>query len=168
MESRSSITTFMADTLLRPPAALHELKAISATASSWIQRWALTLSAYHYNIRYKAATSLSNADALSRLPRPITTSSFQVTDLVHLVDHLSAMSVNASTKYPLLAQVRRYTQLGEEFKSRACELSVLDGCILWGCRIVVPLLEELHKTHPGCCGELHKTHPGSCGGGSVD
>ena len=43
----------------------------------------------------------------------------------------------------------------QPFSSRKCELSVLDGCILWGSRVVVPpqgrqpLLEELHETHPG-------------------
>ena len=37
-------------------------------ASSRIQRWALTLSAYRYSIRYKAGKSLGIADALSRLP----------------------------------------------------------------------------------------------------
>ena len=43
-------------------------KGISQTASSKIQRWALTLSAYQYTIRHKTGVSLSNADALSRLP----------------------------------------------------------------------------------------------------
>ena len=40
-------------------------KAIPPLASSRIQRWALTLSAYRYSIRYKAGKSLGNADALS-------------------------------------------------------------------------------------------------------
>ena len=41
------------------------------------------------------------------------------------------------------------------YKSRMAELSVFDGCILWGSRIVVPppgrnyVLEELHTAHPG-------------------
>ena len=45
-----------------------ETKGISQTALSRIQRWALTLSAYQYTIRHKSGTTLSNADALSRLP----------------------------------------------------------------------------------------------------
>ena len=40
----------------------------SQTASSRIQRWAFTLSAYQYAIRHKQGATLSNADALSRLP----------------------------------------------------------------------------------------------------
>ena len=48
--------------------------------------------------------------------------------------------------------------LGAEFlpySSRKSELSVLNGCIFRGSRIIIPppdrqsLLEELHDTHPG-------------------
>ena len=150
----------------------NESRGISPMASSRIQRWALTLSAYHYTIRYKAGATLSNADALSRLPRAVTTSGVRVPgDLIHLVDHLSTTTVRAEsvkewmTKDPSLAQVRRYTllgwpdtPLGDDFKpyqSRSSELSVLDGCILWGSRVIVPpqgrqaVLDELHETHPG-------------------
>ena len=41
------------------------------------------------------------------------------------------------------------------FCKRHTELSVLDGCILWGSRVVIPsvfhwsLLQELHTTHLG-------------------
>ena len=37
-------------------------------ASARIQRWALTLSAYRYRIKFRAGKQLGNADALSRLP----------------------------------------------------------------------------------------------------
>ena len=42
------------------------------------------------------------------------------------------------------------------YKFQWNELSVLDGCILWGSRVIVPppgrrrILGELHDTHPGC------------------
>ncbi len=51
-----------------------ENKRVPQMASSRIQRWALTLATYRYSIRYKAGKHLGNADALSRLPRPVTTS----------------------------------------------------------------------------------------------
>ena len=41
------------------------------------------------------------------------------------------------------------------FQRRKDELSVQDGCILWGTRVVVPppgrqkVIEELHTAHPG-------------------
>ena len=52
-----------------------EKKGIPSLASARIQRWALTLSAYSYTIRHKPGRTLGNVDALSRLPRSVTTSS---------------------------------------------------------------------------------------------
>ena len=48
-------------------------RAIPQLASSRLQRWALTLSAYtYYSIEYKSGKSNCNADAFSRLPLPDT------------------------------------------------------------------------------------------------
>ena len=150
-----------------------ETKGIPAMASARIQRWALTLAAYQYNIRYKSGKTLNNADALSRLPRPVTTEDDGVpAELVHLVLHLSSTPISAghikhwTMKDPVLSKVLRYLQTGwpsqildadlKPFAQRKTELSTLDGCILWGSRIVIPpqgrdlALQELHETHPGC------------------
>ena len=96
-----------------------ETKTIPAMASVKIQKWALTLAAYQYNIRYKLGKTLNNTDALSRLPCPITTNSDRVPDeLAQLVLHLSSTSINASVikgwtaKDPVLSQVLRYIQTG--------------------------------------------------------
>ena len=41
------------------------------------------------------------------------------------------------------------------FSSRSTELLVLDGCILWGSRVIIPpqgqqaVIQELHSAHPG-------------------
>lgn len=149
-----------------------ENKRVPQMASSRIQRWALTLASYCYSIRYKAGKHLGNADALSRLPRPVTTSQDHFpADLTLLLNHLSSMSISAAnikewtSKDPVLSCVRRFLmtgwpddKLGDEFRpyaSRKSELSVLDGCLLWASRIIVPpqgrqlVLEELHDTHPG-------------------
>ena len=149
-----------------------ESREIPPLASSRIQRWALTLSAYHYSIRYKAGKALGNADALSRLLRPITTSSDCLPgDLIHLVKHLSATAINTmnikhwTDKDPILSRIKQClrqgwpsSKLGDDFKpyqTRWKELSLLDGCVLWGARVIVPppgrklVLEELHETHPG-------------------
>ena len=79
--------------------------------------------------------TLSNTDALSRLPRLTNTSADVLPGnlvhlIVHLIDHLSATLVNAANikdwtaKDPLLSKVKRNimagwldTQLEEEFKS---------------------------------------------------
>ncbi|KAF2902059.1 hypothetical protein ILUMI_04125 [Ignelater luminosus] len=47
-----------------------EKKNVSVTAAVQLQRWAILLSAYEYQIVYKKKADISNADALSRLPLP--------------------------------------------------------------------------------------------------
>ena len=46
----------------------HQQKGISEVAASRLQRWAITLSAYDYEVQYIPSTQHGNADALSRLP----------------------------------------------------------------------------------------------------
>ena len=47
-----------------------ENRLIPATASARVQRWALTLSGYNYQIQHRPGKTLGNADGLSRLPLP--------------------------------------------------------------------------------------------------
>ena len=150
-----------------------ELKGIPVMASSRIQRWALKLSAYQYSICYKSGKTLQNADALSRLrPMSVTCNHDGLTgDIIHLMDHLSSTISCANiqkwtNRDPVLSELKCHvlqgfpsTELDSSlvpYKSRVKELSVVDGCILWGARVVVPqqgrkaVLDELHETHPGC------------------
>ena len=91
--------------------------------------------------------------------------------LVLLMEQLEEAPVTArqiatlTRRDPVLALVYRYIQEGwpntagkEEVKpywNRRLELSTLNGCILWGNRVVIPpparetLLTELHSGHPG-------------------
>ena len=147
-------------------------KAISPTVLSRIKCWSLTLSTYSYVITHKPGKNLGNADALSQVPQPVTTESDHLPgDLVHLVNHLYATTITAAyirrwTDTDLvLSKVLNYLQrewpsaaLDREFKpvtSRKNELSTMDGCIIWGTRVIVPppgrkaVLEELHETHLG-------------------
>ena len=57
---------------------LKEHQAIPAHASAQIQRWALTLASYEYNLQFRNSAAHSNADALSRLP--LTTTPVSVPD----------------------------------------------------------------------------------------
>lgn len=149
-----------------------ELKGIPPMASARIQRWALTLSAYQYHIVYRAGSENGNADAFSRLPLPETPryTGFPP-ETVFLLDRLANSPVTAkqiktwTERDPVLSQVKRWVMQGwpeavgeERFKpyaKRKLELSVLDGCILWGSRVIVPLpgqaqvMEALHDAHPG-------------------
>lgn len=57
-----------------------ENRPIPSTAASRIQRWAITLGAYKYTIKYKPGSSNQNADALSRLPVPASETEQQMQD----------------------------------------------------------------------------------------
>ncbi len=88
------------------PYLFNEQKGIPQHASSRIQRWALMLSAYCYSIRYKAGKTLNNADALSRLPRPVTASNSNIpADVEHLINHLSTTCICA-------ANIKEWTSKG--------------------------------------------------------
>ena len=54
----------------KPLLAIFNTKsAIPTLAAARMQRWALVLSAYDYEIEYKRSEDHANCDALSRLPR---------------------------------------------------------------------------------------------------
>ena len=150
----------------------HPCRSVPQMASSRLQRWALVLSSYQYDIRYKTGKDHGNADAFSRLPLNEFPPNVPIPgDVVLVMDHLDTTPVNARSikswtdKDPVLSTVRRYILHGwpisvpEEnlipFSRRRNELSVQDGCILWGSRVVIPppgrdlILTELHQTHPG-------------------
>ena len=73
----------------------HAEKRIPDVASPGVQRWALTLVGYRYDIRYKAGTSLENADALSRLPLPESVACNGTTpEMEDVIDHIETTSVD--------------------------------------------------------------------------
>ena len=149
-----------------------ETRGIPAIASSHLQCWALTLSAYNYSIAYKSGKELGNADGFSHLPLPESPSEVPLTGetvlLFKCVQH-SPVSTNQiknwTARDPLLSKVYRYAIVGwptsvEDndllpYFRRRDEISAEGGCLLWGSRIVVPpparasIVELLHETHPG-------------------
>ena len=120
---------------------------------------------------YKAGKDHANADVLSRLPLPETVGEVSMPpENVLLMESLQASPVGArqikrwTDRDPTLSQVRRLVSHGwknttdpdlRPYQQQKDELSIRDGCILWGNRVVVPLpgrksvLEELHLSHPG-------------------
>ena len=148
-----------------------ESRPIPPMASARIQRWALTLSAYDYGIEYRPGDKHSNTDVLSRLPLPESVRETpQPGEMVLLMESLQSSPVNANqikrwTDHdPILSKVRDFTLQGwqhssdeqlQPYQRRHEELSVEDGCVLWGTRVVVPpagrarVVEELHEGHPG-------------------
>ena len=145
---------------------------IPTLAAARMQRWALILSAYTYNIVYRKSQDNANADAMSRLPAsPAETEEgniFQATYLDELP--IRANDIGEATKVdPVLSKVLRYTSQGwpqssnnipdtlKPFFSRRDQLTVEQGCFMWGLRLVIPqqfherLLNQIHEEHPGIC-----------------
>ena len=124
-------------------------------ASVRIQRWALTLACYEYTLEARPTNKHGNADAMSRLPLKVKPQETpQPPEFVLLLDTMSEVPISCSQiqtwtrQDQVLASVLRYTQLGwpercpedklKPFWSRKNELALLDGCILWGSRVVIP------------------------------
>ena len=140
-------------------------------ASARIQRWALMLNTYSYEIRYKPGPDHANADGLSRLLVTNHVATVPLPgDVLLLFRTLQGTTVRANRirqwtdTDPVLSRVRRKVLSGwgtldepelQPYQPRAAELSVQDGCLMWGSRVVVPekgreaIISLLHEGHPG-------------------
>ena len=100
---------------------------------------------------------MANADALSRLPLLVTLPYVPIPgDIILLLNHLSESVIQANhietwiDKDPLLSCIRHSIQTASTlsdsetdltirpYMQRHSELSVIDGWILWGSRVVIP------------------------------
>ena len=132
-----------------------EKKGVSPQASPRVQRWALTLAAYEYEIQYKAGITNGNADALSRLPLPEIPDVTPIPgDTIKLMEHLEEIPLQSSQIRewtrgdPVLSKVYQNVlgnwpstcsnQELQPYFNRRTEISVEDGCLLWGTRVIVP------------------------------
>ena len=145
---------------------------IPTIAASRMIRWALLLAGYQYQIVYKSSKDNANADALSRLPvvGPETADPVEIEHTYMLsVEELPVTAqkiAEATRKDKILAKVYDLTlhgwfpncNRGNEmypYFSKQEELSLENGCLLWGSRVIIPniyrdqLLQELHTMHPG-------------------
>ena len=138
-----------------------------------LQRWAILLLGYQYDLEFRPSAEHCNADGLSRLPRPgpaavrdgveLGTKGFNMHQIEALP--LSAKQLkDATARDPQLSMVFRYTQEGwpaevstemQPYYRRRAELSIEAGCLFWGTRVIVPL-----KLRPQVLAELHTSHPG--------
>ena len=152
---------------------LNESQHVPTMTTSRIQRWALTLSAYQYSIQYHPGTHMGNADALSRLPLPVSPSQVPIPGDVKVAINLFVHVVTVKhlrqwiQKDPILSRVCHLIQAGkaidnaepemEPYNRRQMELSVVDGCLLIGSSVLIPkegreqVLKQLHLSHPGIC-----------------
>ena len=150
---------------------MSEKKSIPDVTSPRMLRWIVELSAYEYSMEHKSGKTHQNADTLSRLPLDDPELQRKCEANVFLMQQLDTTPMSAAevkdwtSKDPVLAKVKSFILSGwpdqledSEFKpfvQRKHELSVEDGCILWGSRVIIPpqgrqkVLKELHQAHPG-------------------
>ena len=92
-------------------------------------------------------------------------------ETILLMEHLEETPVNSNQirewtkRDPVMSKVLRFTMQGwpesydsttfKSYHNKKFELSVEDGCLLWGTRVIIPppgrskILTELHEAHPG-------------------
>ena len=122
---------------------------IPPLAAARLQRWALLLSAYQYDICYRQSDCHGNADALSRLPivgTPVEEEGTMDAE-VYNVTQLETLPITyqqlktATNHDPILGQVVQCIRNGwlvaasDELKpyvARKLELTLQDDCVLWG------------------------------------
>jgi transposase InsO family protein len=158
-------------------------KGIPSTTANRLQRWAITMLGYDFHIEHKSTNEFGEADALSRLiaeqatpednyvVATIASEPFeheiynvvrdQATNLPVSLEEIKSTTAAEQN----LQNVRAYILNGwptESLKEAVTpffrlrqSLSIVDGCILNGDRIVIPqclrnrVLNHLHAGHPG-------------------
>ena len=146
-------------------------KGVSVTTAARLQRYALFLAGHDYDIRYKNTKTHGNCDSLSRLPvssksksnEPDSTDIFYVSQFESLpitakaVHHATVRDQQLSRVYDAVARGwnDNCDKELEPYYSRRNELSLHQGCLIWGLRVVIPpklrsgVLRELHSSHLG-------------------
>lgn len=125
-------------------------KGISSVAAARLQRWAILLSAYQYDIEFRSTEAHGNADGLSRLPlpegdeeRPSESRQCNIRQ-ISMLPMTSQEIRMAVQRDPILSKVRAHTLKGwptqvpkslQTYHSKVAELTVEDGCLLWGSRV---------------------------------
>ncbi|CAC5418671.1 unnamed protein product [Mytilus coruscus] len=123
-------------------------KGISTTSAARLQRYALFLSGYTYDIEYKNTNKHTNADALSRIPQESTESDGEEFDAVDVfmlkqLEHLSLTNNNIrreTARDKILSRVYEFVQKGwtvnddidlKPYFNRKNELSISQGCFFF-------------------------------------
>ena len=155
-------------------------KGTPPLAANRLARWALWLNQFDYSIEYRKTADHGNADALSRLPagddkdfdREESGEDLDIVCAIKVlslqVKPLEANTLRQETaKDPVLALVMRYVREGwplknidknsdsEKFRKLQDSLSIVNGCLVHGTRVVIPesmqskILDLLHIGHFG-------------------
>ncbi|XP_030586939.1 uncharacterized protein K02A2.6-like [Archocentrus centrarchus] len=145
-------------------------KSIPTMAAARLQRWALFLGAHTYTIEFKGTKLHGNADGLSRLPQRQTTEETTDPATVFHVAQMEPLPVTSAqvkretSRDTILSKVYDFTVNGwpsssdtqlSVYSTRKDQLSVCQGCVLWGTRVILPpklrtrVLDSLHDGHLG-------------------
>ncbi|XP_055604442.1 uncharacterized protein K02A2.6-like [Uranotaenia lowii] len=158
-------------------------KGIPTYTANRLQRWALQLLLYNFQIEYISTDKFGNADVLSRLiNNHIKPDEDYIIASVNLEEDLGSVALNSAKQVPLnfkavqgatqtdpvLGEVFRFIQNGwpksrkvipdqevQRFFDRQDSLSIVQGCIMFAERIAVP-----SKFRNQCLQQMHKGHPG--------
>lgn len=100
-------------------AILGPKQGIPPLAAARLQRWAVLLSAYTYDILFKSTVAHGNADGLSRLPLPFDTREGESTEsTTYFVSRMECLPVTvaqiqqATRTDPCLSKILQYTHHG--------------------------------------------------------
>ena len=112
---------------------------VSTLAAARLQRWALILSAYDYEIQYNPGIEYKEADLLSRLPVPVEVidpneQAFHVDSCEALL--LTAVEIAKETQRDqILRRVYQYTKCGWGHNGntgdKQASFRFENGCLLW-------------------------------------
>ncbi|CAH2085636.1 unnamed protein product [Euphydryas editha] len=147
-------------------------KPMPVILSPRLTRIAIALTSHDYDIVYRPGTQIGNADSLSRWPLPVSDQEEQpLYDILLMADKTEDFPYTAkeialeTEKDQILSRIVRYLRCGwpnkvtdtnlHTYWLHRSKLSLQDGCILLGCRVVIPpslrqpILKMLHTTHNG-------------------
>ena len=143
-----------------------------------LQRWAIILSAYHYEVKYQPSAQHGNADGLSCLPlQEVQPAQDDEAEIVCALEErqfqafpIRKTDIKAATvRDPVPSQVYSFCARGRPttshsldkklipFFNKRLQLTTHNGCLIWDLRVVIPsqyqksILELLHEGHPGMC-----------------
>ncbi|UYV73747.1 hypothetical protein LAZ67_11000696, partial [Cordylochernes scorpioides] len=147
---------------------LGSRSGIPTLSTSRLERWALILSAYTYDIKFRRTQDHGNADLLSRFP--VGCEEIPRLNNVYALSFVEELPITAeeiateTEKDEVLSLAKFYTQQGwpekvadhlRPYFQRKLELTVDGECLVWGMRVVIPpslrikMLNCLHETHSG-------------------
>ncbi|XP_065318981.1 uncharacterized protein LOC135926977 [Gordionus sp. m RMFG-2023] len=147
-------------------AVISHIEGVPTTSTARIQRWALLLAGYQYEIEVESSRQIANADMLSRLPlkgTPI--SKEEALDQIQVGETpLNASEIERETmRDDILSKVYRYTIGGwpinydaclKEYSERREEITTERG-LLWRTKMIIPqqyrnnVLDMIHQGHIG-------------------